>query len=62
MCNQLKTLSKNQLENLIKKSIDSYHNEDYDYSVKDMNSPNVNSTEEKITFKIEIRCKESVGH
>ncbi|MEX0662140.1 MAG: hypothetical protein WEA58_03860 [Balneolaceae bacterium] len=62
MCNQLKTLSKNQLVNLIKKSIDGYHDEDYDYTIKDLNSPNVNSTEEKITFKVEIRCKESVRH
>jgi len=58
LCNQLKTLSNNQLERLIKTSIDSYHNEDYDYVIKDLNSPNVNSTEDKITFKVEIRCKE----
>lgn len=61
MCNQLKTLSTNQLEQLIKKSIDNYHNEDYDYTIKDLNSPNVNSTEKKISFKVEIRCKEFVA-
>lgn len=58
MCNQLKTLSENQLKNLIKKSIDEYHNENYDYKIKHLSSPNVNSTEKKLTFKVEIRCKE----
>lgn len=57
MCNQLITLSENQLKYLIKKSIDTYHNEDYDYIIKDLSTPDVNSTEEKLTFKVEIRCK-----
>lgn len=56
MCNQLKTLSEAQLKHLIKKSIDNYHNENYDYTIKDISSPNVNSTEQKLTFKVEIRC------
>lgn len=59
MCNQLKTLSSDQLEFLIKKVIDNYHKENYHYKIKDLNSPNVNSTEEKLTFKVEIQCIES---
>lgn len=62
MCNQLITLSETQLQHLIKKSIDGYHNEDYDYTIKDISSPNVNSTENKLTFKVEIRCKVLVEH
>lgn len=62
MCNQLITLSETQLKHLIKTSIDNYHDEDYDYTIKDLNTPNVNSTEEVIAFKVEIRCKKSVKH
>ncbi|MDR8390706.1 cut8/STS1 family protein [Aliifodinibius sp. S!AR15-10] len=58
MCNQLKTLSDNQLEHLIKNAIDEYHGEDYSYTIKDLSSPDVNSTEQKLTFKVEIRCSE----
>jgi len=56
MCHKLKNLSANQLEHLIKRSIDKYNGEDYFYKVIDLNSPNVNSTEEKLTFKVEIEC------
>lgn len=56
MCNQLITLSEAQLKHLIKKSVDNYHNENYDYTIKDLNTSNEN----KISFKMEIRCKESV--
>lgn len=59
MCDQLKTLSANQLEHLIKKAIDNYHGEDYKYTIKDLDSPNVNSTEKKLSFKVEIRCEEN---
>lgn len=62
MCNQLKTLSANQLEHLIKNVIDDYHNEDYSYTIKNLNSPNVNSTEQKLTFEVEIRCSENSNH
>lgn len=62
MCSKLKNLSTNQLEHLIKRSIEEYNDEDYLYTVKDLNSPNVNSTEEKITFKVEIECAESTAH
>jgi len=57
MCSQLKPLSANQLEYLIQKAIHNYNGEEYEYTIKDLNSPNVNSTEEKLTFKVEIRCK-----
>lgn len=60
MCEQLKTLSANQLEHLIKKQIDSYLDEEYLYTIKDLNSPNF--TEQKITFKVEIRCREMTNH
>lgn len=62
MCSKLKNLSANQLEYLIRRSIDEYNEEDYIYTVKDLNSPNVNSTEEKLTFKVEIECSESSTH
>ncbi len=62
MSGQLKTLSGNQLEHLIKKAIDKYHGEDYRYSIKDLSSPNVNSTEKKLTFKVEIECGEVTNH
>lgn len=62
MCDQLKTLSANQLQYLIKKAIDSYHGEDYMYIVKDLDSPNVNSTEDKLSFKVEISCREMTNH
>jgi len=60
MCSQLKPLSANQLEYLIQKAIHNYNGEEYEYTVKDLSSPNVNSTEEKITFKVEIRCKSAM--
>jgi len=56
---QLKTLSENQLAHLIKQAVDDYHNEDYVYTVRNINSPNVNSTEKKVTFNVEIKCCES---
>ncbi len=62
MCEQLKTLSANQLEHLIKKTIDGYLDEEYRYTIKDLNSPNVNSTEQKLTFEVEIRCKDMSSH
>ncbi|SMO86339.1 hypothetical protein SAMN06265218_11842 [Fodinibius sediminis] len=62
MCHKLKNLSANQLEHLIKRSIDEYNGENYLYTVKDLNSPNVNSTEEKLTFKVEIECAERTTH
>lgn len=62
MSDKLKNLSANQLEHLIKKSISEYNGEDYLYTVKDLNSPNVNSTEEKLTFKVEIECSEPTNH
>jgi len=62
MCHKLKNLSANQIEHLIKRSIDEYNGEDYLYTVKDMNSPNVNSTEEKLTFEVEIECAQKEHH
>lgn len=62
MCEQLKTLSANQLEHLIKKAVDNYLDEEYRYTIKDLNSPNVNSTEQKLTFEVEIRCKDMSSH
>lgn len=62
MCNQLKTLSANQLEHLIKKAIDKYHGEIYRYTIKDLSSPNVNSTEKRLTFKVEIKCGGVTNH
>jgi|AntRauTorcE11897_2_1112592.scaffolds.fasta_scaffold10134_4 hypothetical protein len=62
MCNQLITLSEIQLKHLIKTSIDNYHDEDYDYTIKDISSRNNNPTEKKLTFKVEIRCKEFAIH
>ncbi len=62
MCDKLKNLSASQLEHLIKISINKYNGENYLYTVKDLNSPNVNSTDEKLTFKVEIKCNEATSH
>jgi hypothetical protein len=56
MCDQLKSLSTDQLEHLIKKSIDNYHDEHYSYEVKDLDTPNAGSKLNKLSFKVEIRC------
>lgn len=62
MDNQLITLSETQLKHLIKKSIDTYHDAHYDYSIKDISSRNNNPTEKKLTFKVEIRSKDLAVH
>lgn len=54
MNNYLKTLSAKQLEDLIKSKIDGYLNEEYDYTVRELN----NSKGAKISFKIDIRDKD----
>lgn len=55
MGDYLKTLSANQLEHLIKEKIDRYLGGDFIYTVKDLNTPNVNTEGDKITFQMEIR-------
>jgi hypothetical protein len=57
MPDYLKTLSHNQIEHLIKKSVDEYLGREFTYTVKDLNTPNVNTTGEKITFRVEIRTE-----
>lgn len=55
MPDYLKSLSANQIEHLIKKSIDKYLNREFNYTVKDLNTPNANTKGDKITFRVEIR-------
>ncbi|MDZ7716805.1 MAG: hypothetical protein U5J95_11390 [Balneolaceae bacterium] len=55
----LKTLSKNQIKHLIKKSIDKYLGKEFDYTVKHFNTPNVNTTGDRLSFKVEVSRKES---
>lgn len=50
MCSQLKPLSVNQLEGIIKKAIEYYHGRGHEYRIKDLDLPNVNSTKGKLTF------------
>lgn len=59
MSDYLKSLSSNQIEHLIKKSIDEYLGEEFDYVVKNLNTPNVNTKGDKITFEVEIKETES---
>lgn len=62
MQNQLKTLSETQLEHLIKKSIDEYLNTQFDYTVRNINTRNVGSEQDRLSFKVEIQSKERVKH
>jgi hypothetical protein len=62
MNDYLKTLSAEQLEHLIKKGVDQYLGEDLRYTVKDLNTPNVNTKGDKITFRVEIRDAETMIH
>ena len=55
MPDYLKTLSKEQIEHLMKKSFDEYLNREFNYTVKDLNTPNANTTGDKISFRVEIR-------
>jgi hypothetical protein len=59
MGDYLKSISSNQLEYLIKKSIDQYLGEEFIYIIKDLNTPNANTEGDKITFNVEIREKEA---
>ena len=58
MPDYLKTLSAEQIEHLIKEKIDEYLGREFDYTVKDLNTPNINTTGDKITFQVEIRNEE----
>ena len=62
MNDYLKTLSAEQIEYLMKKSIDEYLGEDLSYTVKDLNTPNANTKGDKITFRVEIRDAEVMIH
>lgn len=55
MPDYLKTLSAEQLERLIKKSVDNYLGREFAYTIKDLNTPNVNTDGDKITFEVEIK-------
>lgn len=57
MPDYLKTLSVNQIEHLIKERFDKYLGREFTYTVKDLNTPNVNTEGDKITFTVEIRNK-----
>ena len=59
MPDYLKTLSADQLEHLIKDKIDHYLGREFACTVKDLNTPNANTTGEKISFKVEIRNAEA---
>jgi len=55
----LKTLSTNQIEHLIKDRFDEYLGREFFYTVKNLNTPNVNTKGDKITFEVEIRDPEA---
>ncbi|HET6528426.1 MAG TPA: hypothetical protein VFG39_06715 [Balneolaceae bacterium] len=55
MPDYLKTLSADTLERLIKERIDKYLGREFSYTIKDLNTPNANTTGDKITFRVEIR-------
>jgi len=55
MSDYLKTLSSDQIGHLIKKGIDKYLGGEFVYTIKDLNTPNVNTEGDKITFRVEIR-------
>jgi len=55
MNDYLKSLSATQIEHLIKERFDEYLNEEFSYTIKDLTTPNINTSGEKISFKVEIR-------
>jgi hypothetical protein len=59
MSDYLKSLSSDQIEHLIKERIDQYLGQEFDYTVKDLNTPNVNTDGVKISFTVEIRDEEA---
>lgn len=64
MPDYLKTLSKEQIEHLMKERFDKYLDREFTYTVKDLNTPNANTKGDKLTFRVEIRNTEtgSEGH
>ena len=58
MPDYLKTLSKEQIEHLMKERFDEYLGREFSYTVKDLNTPNANTRGDKITFQVEIRNEE----
>lgn len=62
MCDQLKSLSEDQIEKLLKQAVDRYHNEDYIYSVSNLSTRDVNVNGEKISFHVEIECRNGENH
>lgn len=62
MCDQLKSLSEDQLKKLIKQAVDRYHNEDYIYSVSNISTRDVNAKGRKISFHVEIGCRNGENH
>jgi len=57
MPDYLKTLSANQIEHLMKERFDKYLGRECTYTVKGLNTPNVNTEGDKITFEVEIRSE-----
>lgn len=55
----LKTLSSNQIEHLIKDRFDEYLGREFSYTIKNLNTPNVNTKGDRITFEVEIRDPEA---
>ena len=54
MCNQLKTLNSDQLEQYIKERVDRYLGIDCTCKVKDFDTAYVNAKGNKLTFRVEI--------
>lgn len=55
MDDYLKSLSSTQIEHLIKDRIDEYLGKEFSYTVEDLTTPNINTTGERISFKVEIK-------
>lgn len=58
MGDYLKSLSASQLKKLIGNRIDQYLDAEFDYTIKNLTTPNVNTEGKKIYFEVEIREKE----
>jgi hypothetical protein len=60
MGNQLKTLDSEQLERFIKDKVDHYLGIASICKVKDLDTPNANTRDDRLSFKVEISYDETI--